>query len=137
MATPLTEDASQETISSGLSMKGELQFTGPALMNGRLEGAIRSMRKILVGPIGWIKGRVECAECEIKGKVYGELQAQGKVTIHPQAVCRGAIKAGALAIHAGSEVKGTVDVRHNKLISASYERPSGIQTFWKRLFGAD
>lgn len=119
-------------------MKGELQFTGPAIMNGRLEGAIRSLRKIVVGSIGWIKGRLECGECEIHGKVYGDVQIEGSLIITSNAVCKGTIRAGALEIHPGAEVKGAVDVHQSnrpKFTAPVVQPFSPIRNFLKKFFG--
>lgn len=128
----------QESISAGLVMKGELQFVGPAIMNGRLEGAIRSLRKIVVGSIGWIKGQLECGECEVHGKVYGDIKIEGTLTIVPNAVCRGNIHAGALEIHPGADVKATINV--HQTIRPKFNTPvvqpfSPVKNFLKQIFG--
>jgi|GEM_PF-6084426 len=119
-------------------MKGELQFIGPAIMNGRLEGAIRSLRKIVVGSIGWIKGQLQCGECEIHGKVYGEVQVEGALTITSNAVCKGSIQAGALEIHPGADVKATVHIHQAtrpKFTTPVIQPFSPIRNILKQIFG--
>lgn len=68
-------------IAEGLQLTGDMVLGKSGIMNGKIRGNIQADGKIVIGEKGSVDGEIICGECEVEGKVKGNIQTQGFVRI--------------------------------------------------------
>ncbi|WP_434939982.1 bactofilin family protein [Shewanella sp. HL-SH8] len=60
-------------IGADMSLKGEIDIQGPALIAGKITGVVRSSDEVKIEPGGVIDGEVYCQELRVSGTLKGKL----------------------------------------------------------------
>ncbi|WP_434952881.1 bactofilin family protein [Shewanella sp. HL-SH4] len=60
-------------IGADMSLKGEIDIQGPALIAGKITGVVRSSDEVKIEPCGVIDGEVYCQELRVSGTLKGKL----------------------------------------------------------------
>lgn len=97
---------SRNILSSDVRIKGSIFFTNDLVVDGRIEGDIRSEGILTVGENALIKATINTRSVVIQGKVYGNIEVTDKVELHKNAEVVGDIKAGVLVIEQGAVFVG-------------------------------
>lgn len=85
-------------LSSGVSIKGDLTFRTELLIDGEVEGAIKSEGKLTIGKHGRIRGEIRAGSVTVQGTVEGNVFASERCALEPGATLRGDIEAPRLAV---------------------------------------
>lgn len=101
-------DGTPTVIGEGVTLKGEMQGTGPILVLGRFEGDIAIDGTITVGEGGQVDANIIAAAIVIDGSVRGNLSADTRVEIGPTGSLTGSVKSGALSASTGAVVKSEI-----------------------------
>ncbi|MFB5674319.1 polymer-forming cytoskeletal protein [Paenibacillus terreus] len=102
-------------LSSGSFFEGTLHCEAPLRMEGRYQGEIKSTNVVVIGESAVIKADITAAEIIIAGKVFGNIQADKRITLTSTGELYGNSASGALVIMEGgimnglSQMKGTED----------------------------
>ena len=81
------------------------------LIDGKVDGTIELPRHVLtVGPTGMVNAQLSAKSVVVLGKVNGNIQASELVRIGDVGSVEGAISAPRLAMAAGAQLQGRVDM---------------------------
>ncbi len=63
-------------IMEGTEIEGKVTCIGDIRIDGILHGFLVSKAKVIVGPTGYIKGDIICANANIQGKIEGTIKVK-------------------------------------------------------------
>ena len=86
---------------------GKIETDEPLLIQGKVEGEIRSTSEVEVGESGEVKATIAGRTIVIAGRVTGDCHASERLEIRASGKLTGSIKAARIAIAEGAEFKGT------------------------------
>jgi cytoskeletal protein CcmA (bactofilin family) len=86
---------------------GDLILSGDAIITSTIEGSIEVLDqgKLVLERGSFIKGRIKAIDLEIFGKVEGDIECSGLVSIRSSAEVSGSIKSARLVIYPGAIVE--------------------------------
>ncbi len=90
---------------------GNLILSGDAIITSSVEGSVEMLDKgkLILERGSFIKGKIKAIDLEIFGRVEGEIECSGLVSIRSGAQVSGTIKSGRLVIYPGAIVEMTAD----------------------------
>jgi cytoskeletal protein CcmA (bactofilin family) len=94
------------TLGPGTEFDGLVLLHGPARIEGRIRGEIRSQDRVWLGPDARVEGRIEARELVVEGCVEGDLRAQGRISLGATARVRGSLESPRLGLSEGSRLEG-------------------------------
>lgn len=86
---------------------GKIETDEPLLINGHVDGDIKSTSEVEVGDSGNVTATVSAKSIVISGKVIGNCTASDRIEIRSSGQLSGSIKAARISIADGAEFKGT------------------------------
>jgi cytoskeletal protein CcmA (bactofilin family) len=93
-------------LGKGSKAVGTLSFTGPAEIDGTIEGEIQSKDRLTIGESAVINAKITGAEIIVKGTVNGDIIAHKKLSLRKPARITGNITANNLSIEEGVVFEG-------------------------------
>ncbi len=86
---------------------GDLILCGDAIITSEIEGSIeiRDEGKLVLERGSYIRGKIKAIDLEIFGKVEGDIECSGLVSIRSSAEVSGTIRSGKLVIYPGAMVE--------------------------------
>jgi cytoskeletal protein CcmA (bactofilin family) len=83
---------------------GDLEMQGDTIIHSQIEGTItiKDTSNLIIERKAKIDGTIYCHDVEVFGKVFGNIYAEGKLTIRSSAEVSGVIKAKKLSIYPGA-----------------------------------
>jgi cytoskeletal protein CcmA (bactofilin family) len=86
---------------------GDLILSGDAIITSTIEGSIEVLDqgKLVLERGSFIKGHIKAIDLEIFGKVEGDIECSGLVSIRSSAEVSGSIKSARLVIYPGAIVE--------------------------------
>lgn len=103
----ITTGTSHNTLAQGTSIKGNIKAEEDLRIDGKIEGDIECVGKVVIGPQGEITGNIECANIDLLGSVNGKLVIKDTFTIRASGSFSGEVIAGNLEIEPGATFNGT------------------------------
>lgn len=100
------EHQADTVIGVEVQVKGNLHNKGSILINGHVEGEIKSDENVTVGETATVSGPVVAKSVLISGKVTGTIEAHEKMEIDPTGVVNGDIKTKILIVREGAVFNG-------------------------------
>ena len=97
-------------ISSGTTIKGEIESNGDFRVEGKLTGTIRVKGKIVIGASGDVDGEIHCANADIEGKVKAQVHVKELLALKQTAQLTGDVTTGKLSIEPGARFSGTCNM---------------------------
>jgi len=85
---------------------GDIKTQGNIRIEGKVDGAIRSQNKIVVGDSAHITGDIEALEAEVSGHIDGAIHCSGTLYLKKTAYINGDILATKLIIENGAVFNG-------------------------------
>jgi len=101
-------------IGESVQVKGHFENNGNVIINGSLDGEIKTKGAILVGEKAKITANVEAEEMIVKGNVNGNLKIYGYLAIGESAKIFGDIECLQISIEKGAEINGQVSINNKK-----------------------
>lgn len=86
---------------------GKIDTDEPLIVQGPVEGDIRSTSEVEVGETGVVKATISARTIVISGRVIGDCTASEKLEIRASGKLSGSIHAARIVIAEGAEFKGT------------------------------
>lgn len=93
-------------LSAGTKIQGDVFTDGDFRLDGSINGKFTSKLKLVIGPSGSIEGDIECRDCEVCGKVKGNILAHENLVLRETADVCGDIRVNRLAIEPGAVFVG-------------------------------
>lgn len=97
-------------IGPSVLVKGNFTSNGNVVVEGNLEGHIKSGGKIIVGQSAKITADIEAEAADIGGEVVGNLTVKGNLTIKSGAKIEGDVKCSSISIEEGGLLNGKCDM---------------------------
>lgn len=123
------------TITSSLTIKGEVRGREDLYIDGEVQGSIHlSDGRITIGPHGKISADVEAREIVVRGKVKGALRGRDRVEIGSTGEVLGDIATTRIAIGEGAQIHSKVEItraedsRNNRTSGKGATTPALAQT---------
>ncbi|MDA8791975.1 polymer-forming cytoskeletal protein [Bacteriovoracaceae bacterium] len=106
-------------ISFSSLIEGTLHLNGETILNANIKGTVmmKDSSKLTIERGAVITGNVYCHDVQIFGRIDGEVNSIGVVTVHSSAVINGKIQAKKLAIFPGSIVNTSVSTQEDQTIN--------------------
>ncbi len=104
------ETGKSSRLGRTMLLKGELHAKEEVLIEGALEGTIKSDGIVIVGKSGRVLADINAREVIIKGEVTGNVTGLEKVEIVPHGVLNGNIVSQRVVLAEGAIFKGNIDM---------------------------
>ncbi|MBI3142831.1 MAG: polymer-forming cytoskeletal protein [Bacteroidetes bacterium] len=101
-------------VAQGTLMKGTLTSQGGLRIDGKVEGDIEAIGKLVIGEKGEVIGNITCKDAEIEGKVSGTINSSGLIYFKPTATMEGELSAHSMKMDPGAVYIGSLDMRSAK-----------------------
>lgn len=111
-------------IGKDLKIKGDLQFTGKARIDGKVEGNIRG-DCLLLSETARINGNVEVESLICQGKIEGDIQIQN-LLVKTGGIINGSITVEDLLVESGGIINGEVTVPKPELHVVEGKQENGV-----------
>lgn len=95
-------------IGESVLVKGNFESNGNLIINGSLEGEIKTKGSVLLGEKSRINANISAQEMLVKGSVVGNLLVSEYLAIGASAKILGDIKCSQISIERGAEINGRV-----------------------------
>lgn len=106
------EQQSQKTesvIAAGLTIEGKIQGSGNVRIAARFQGDVQVEGDLTIEPGAHISGQLRAENILVGGEVDGNIHANSRVEFLKSGTLNGDLKAGSLAVAAGSRMRGKVE----------------------------
>jgi cytoskeletal protein CcmA (bactofilin family) len=97
-------------IAAGTTVDGDIDTDGVIRVEGRVDGAVRAGRQVLIGRQGEVRGDVTTREAVVGGKVQGAIRASERLEVQGTSTIIGDITTKAIAVIEGGKINGTVRI---------------------------
>lgn len=101
---------SNNSIVAGTKVEGNVAAGSDIRIDGELQGNLDCSGRVIVGPEGFIKGTVNCANGVIEGRITGKLICADQLNIRETATIEGEITTGKLNVQTGAVINGDISM---------------------------
>jgi cytoskeletal protein CcmA (bactofilin family) len=98
------------SLSNGVSIKGNVTFRTELVIDGKVEGTIKSTGILTVGQHGRIVGEIRAGSVIVQGTVEGNVFASDRCALEAGATLRGDIEAPRLAVDENATFLGSAKI---------------------------
>jgi cytoskeletal protein CcmA (bactofilin family) len=125
--SPISESApgfgaSREAfISKGSKISGNMNFVGPAEIDGQIDGEINAQDRLAIGESAIVNAKITGSEITIRGVVTGDVYASKKLILKKPAKVTGNISAQVLSIEEGVVFEGKISMPQAEIKSIASE----------------
>lgn len=95
-------------IGPSVKVKGEFNGQGDIIVEGVLEGSLKTGNRLRVGDKAKIKASVEAKDSSISGEVTGNIKIKGFLELTATARITGDVEAASIAIEKGAQINGRI-----------------------------
>ena len=106
----IAASTSLSIIAAGTTIEGDITTEGVIRIEGRVEGAVKAGRQVLVGRQGEVRGDVTTREAVVGGKIQGAVVASERLEVQGTSTILGDITTKAIAVVEGGKINGTVHI---------------------------
>jgi len=107
---PRPTDARRLIVGRDISLSGEIGSCDALVVEGSVEAKLPDGRIMEITETGLFKGAVEIDDADIAGRFEGTLTVRGRLTLRATGRVQGTIRYGVLAVEAGGQITGDVQV---------------------------
>jgi cytoskeletal protein CcmA (bactofilin family) len=104
--SPIDEDSLDTILAPDIEFEGELEFTDPLLVRGRVSGSIRSDSDLHVDEHAVVNADIHAGNVTIRGTVVGNIVAAGRIELFSTCRLTGDIRAAMVAMEPGCLFNG-------------------------------
>ncbi len=108
-------------IGASVKVKGNFQGQGNIIVEGTLEGSLKTKANLFVGEKAKVVANIEVSDAIINGEVKGNVKAKNYLAIGSNAKISGDVQYGEISIDKGAAVNGQLSMPIN-------EDPKKIET---------
>jgi cytoskeletal protein CcmA (bactofilin family) len=100
---------SESVLAAGITIEGKIEGNGNVRVSGRFKGNINVKGEFTIESGASIDGEVTADTVLVGGEVRGKIVASSQVEFKESGTLIGDVKAGTLAVAAGSKMRGNVE----------------------------
>lgn len=104
----------QTIIGPAIKVKGNFFGDGDIVIEGTLEGSVKTSSSLYVGEKSLINADIEAKQAKISGEIHGNLLIQNYLEITASAKIYGDIKAGSISIENGAIFNGSCNMNKDQ-----------------------
>ena len=93
-------------IAPGMTVRGDMECDGTVRVEGKVEGAIRASKSVVVGKDGRVTGDIETQDVVIAGQVNGTVSGASRVELQETCRIEGDIRSRRIKLDEGGQVEG-------------------------------
>ena len=93
-------------IGPGMEIVGDIKCDGTVRVEGRVEGAIRASKAVVIGKGGRVDGDIETQDVVVAGSVTGTVVAASRVELQDSCRVEGDIRSRRIKLDEGGRVEG-------------------------------
>lgn len=114
--TKLEKIKDAETIiGASIKVKGNFNGQGDIVIEGTLEGSLKTIANVFVGEKAKVNANIEASEALISGKINGNIKVKKYLAIGENAKINGDIQCGEISIERGASITGQIIVSSEDL----------------------
>jgi cytoskeletal protein CcmA (bactofilin family) len=102
-------EAKESVISSDITITGKIDGAGHVRLAGKFEGDVHIQGDLTIDTGAKLTGGVRANSVTIGGEIEGNIESAASVEILNTGILNGDLKAGTLAVAAGSRMRGRVE----------------------------
>jgi len=99
---PTTASHSLNTLVKGTLVEGTVKSESDIRIDGVIKGTLNCNAKVIIGPSGFIEGKVKCANAVIEGKFEGSLHVTELLNVRENAKISGDVTTNKLIVQSGA-----------------------------------
>ncbi len=100
----------KSVIGHTIVINGEVESDEEVLIEGKIEGFVKSKGLVVIGKTGIVDAEVEANEVIVVGKINGNVNGVTKVEIKPEGEVNGNIVSQRVVLAEGAIFKGNIDM---------------------------
>jgi cytoskeletal protein CcmA (bactofilin family) len=100
-------------IGQGTEIKGDMTTLGDMRIDGKLIGNFSSNQKLVVGQSGIIEGNAACRDCDVSGKITGNMCITELLILKSTADVQGDISTNQFAVEIDAKFTGSCKMHQN------------------------
>lgn len=108
--TNLPANQAINLIGQGTSIVGDVETSGDIRIDGKLEGSLVVKGKLVVGNTGVIKGKINCQNADISGKIDGEIKVSELLSLKSTSAIVGELYTAKLSVEPGATIDGSCNM---------------------------
>ncbi|MGH7542272.1 MAG: bactofilin family protein [Gemmatimonadota bacterium] len=93
-------------IGTGMEIVGDIKCDGTVRVEGRVKGAIRATKSVVVGKEGTVEGDIETQDVVVAGSVTGTVNGASRVELQDTCRVEGDIRSRRIKLDEGGRVEG-------------------------------
>ncbi len=93
-------------IAPGMTILGDITCDGTVRVEGKVEGAVKASKSVVVGRGGCVTGDIETQDVVIAGKVVGTVAGASRVELQETCRIEGDIRSRRIKLDEGGQVEG-------------------------------
>ena len=101
------QEPARNRVGKSTTLKGEINSEGDFRIDGMVEGTVRTLGKVVIGPNGTIAGDVFCKNADIEGTIKGKITVDQLLSLKSSAKIHGDIVVNKLSIEPGATFTGS------------------------------
>ena len=102
-----TSEAGINRIVEGTVIEGSITSESNLRIDGEFTGELVTKGRLVVGPKGRVKGKVQCLCCDVEGVLEGEVTVLELLSMKASSTVQGDLYYGQLSVEAGAKALGT------------------------------
>ncbi|MEX0883689.1 MAG: polymer-forming cytoskeletal protein [Cyclobacteriaceae bacterium] len=99
---------STSVFAPGLNIRGNVEASSDIRVEGDIEGNVSTLKKVIVGVSGTVKGDIHGSEICVMGEVFGDIFVKGLARFTAEAKVRGQIHSEKIEIESGADMEVTL-----------------------------
>ncbi|KAA0580205.1 hypothetical protein FZ983_11445 [Azospirillum sp. B21] len=107
---PAMPEQRRLTVGRDISLTGEIGSCDVLVVEGTVEAKLREGRLVEIAESGLFRGSVDIEEADIAGRFEGDIAVRGRLTVRSTGKITGSIRFGELAVDAGGQLIGDVQI---------------------------
>ncbi|MBY6265836.1 hypothetical protein EI613_28545 [Azospirillum sp. 412522] len=121
---PAMPEQRRLTVGRDISLTGEIGSCDVLVVEGTVEAKLREGRSVEIAESGLFKGSVEIEEADIAGRFEGDISVRGRLTVRSTGKITGSIRFGELAVEAGGQLVGDIQLYAARAAAAPAQAPA-------------
>lgn len=103
----IDESTLQTVLAEDIDFDGEIEFSEPLLVKGRLKGKVISDTDLYVNAEAVVAARIEARKVSVKGEVRGDIVASDRLELFASARVTGNVETPDLIVQSGCKLNGS------------------------------
>jgi len=100
-------------IGESIKVKGDFNGNGNIVIDGILEGSLKTKSNIFIGEKAKISGSLEAIEVIINGSIDGNLLVKSYLSVGSTAIISGDIECAQISVEKGAKINGKIKMSGN------------------------